>query len=260
VIENRSIEELPLNGRNYLQLTSLVPGTTTYSPPIGVGQQRMGGARNEFVLNVAGARTEFNHYMLDGVVNTDPNYGTYLAQPSVDALQEFKMESGTFTAEYGHGIAQVNVITKSGTNEFHGTAFEFLRNAKLDSKNFFDSATTGVPPFKRNQFGFVIGGPIVRDRLFFLGNYEGLRTSMRARSHRAPFASSRRHRGAPSRRSATRSASNSSTRAAGSGRPRGCRSDSGRSRSATGGCSSTVRRSGSMASTGTTIIPIVARP
>ncbi len=175
VIENRSIEELPLNGRNYLQLTSLVPGTTTYSPPIGVGQQRMGGARNEFVLNVAGARTEFNHYMLDGVVNTDPNYGTYLAQPSVDALQEFKMESGTFSAEYGHGIAQVNVITKSGTNELHGAVFEFLRNAKLDAKNFFDNPNTGVPPFKRNQFGFVVGGPIVRDKLFFLGNYEGLR-------------------------------------------------------------------------------------
>ena len=99
--------------------------------------------------------------MLDGVENTDPNYGTYLIQPSVDALQEFKVETSTYSAEYGHNLAQINVLTKSGTNQYHGTLFEFLRNSDLDAKNFFDRGGMPNPPFKRNQFGGVIGGPAV---------------------------------------------------------------------------------------------------
>ncbi len=182
VIENRRIVELPLNGRNYLQLASLIPGATTNGPASSQGQQRMGGARNQFSLNVAGQRVHFNHYSLDGMENTDPNFNTYLFLPSIDALQEFKVESGMFSAEYGRAIAQVNVSTKSGTNDFHGVAFEFLRNAKLDAKNFFDRPTDPIPPFKRNQFGFTIGGPVLipklfngKNKLFFLANYEGLR-------------------------------------------------------------------------------------
>jgi len=91
VIENRRIVELPLNGRNYLQLASLTPGVTTNGPASSQGQQRMGGARNSFALNVAGQRTSFNHYSLDGIENTDPNFNTYAFLPSVDALQEFKV-------------------------------------------------------------------------------------------------------------------------------------------------------------------------
>ena len=175
VIENRRIVELPLNGRNYLQLASLIPGATTNGPASSQGQQRMGGQRNSFALNIGGQRVHFNHYSLDGMENTDPNFNTYLFLPSIDALQEFKVESGLFSAEYGRAIAQVNVSTKSGTNEFHGALFEFLRNAKLDAKNFFDRPTEPIPPFKRNQFGATVGGPIMRNKLFFLGNYEGLR-------------------------------------------------------------------------------------
>src|SRR5205814_1926961 len=182
VIENRRIEDLPLNGRNYLQLTSLIPGVTTYGPPAAQGQGRMGGSRNDFTLNVAGQRLSYNHYTLDGVENTDPNFNTYLLLPSLDALQEFKVESGQFQAEYGRGISQVNVTTKSGTNELHGSVFEFLRNADLDAKNYFDSKTKPIPPFKRNQFGATAGGPVVipkllhgKDRLFFFFDYEGLR-------------------------------------------------------------------------------------
>jgi hypothetical protein len=166
VIENKRIEELPLNGRNYLQLASLVPGATTYGPANSVGQSRGGGDRNNFVLNVAGERLEFNHYSLDGIENTDPNFGAYLFQPSVDALQEFKVETGSYSAEYGHGIAQVNVISKSGTNQFHGSLFEFLRNSDLDAKNFFDKATAPIPPFKRNQFGGTVGGPVQIPKVF----------------------------------------------------------------------------------------------
>ncbi len=175
VIENRRIVDLPLNGRNYLQLASLIPGATTNGPASSQGQQRMGGARNQFALNVAGQRVHYNHYSLDGMENTDPNFNTYLFLPSIDALQEFKVESGVFQAEYGRGIAQVNATTKSGTNEFHGTVFEFLRNAKLDAKNYFDRKNVPKPAFKRNQFGGTVAGRILRDKLFFMGNYEGLR-------------------------------------------------------------------------------------
>lgn len=182
VIENRSIVELPLNGRNYLQLTSLIPGATTNGPASAQGQQRMGGQRNSFALNVSGQRIHFNHYSLDGIENTDLNFNSYMLLPSIDAIREFKVESGLFDAEYGRAIAQVNVSTKSGTNQFHGTLFEFLRNSALDAKNYFDRPDPEkIPPFKRNQYGATVGGPVIlpkfsgKDRLFFLFNWEGLR-------------------------------------------------------------------------------------
>jgi hypothetical protein len=179
VIENKRIVELPLNGRNYLQLASLIPGATTNGPASSQGQQRMGGARNQFALNVAGQRVHYNHYSLDGMENTDPNFNTYMFLPSIDALQEFKVESGLFSAEYGRAIAQVNVSTKSGTNEFHGVGFSYVRNSYFDARNFFAPVN---PPFKRNQFGGTFSGPVRipklidgRNKLFFMFNYEGLR-------------------------------------------------------------------------------------
>jgi hypothetical protein len=183
VIENRSIVELPLNGRNYLQLASLIPGATTNGPASAQGQQRMGGQRNSFALNVSGQRIHYNHYSLDGIENTDLNFNSYMLLPSIDAIREFKVESGLFDAEYGRAIAQVNVSTKSGTNQFHATLFHFLRNSALDAKNFFDRPDPApIPPFKRNQYGLTVNGPVTlpklydgRDRLFFLFNWEGLR-------------------------------------------------------------------------------------
>ncbi len=182
VIENRRIVELPLNGRNYLQLASLTPGVTTNGPASSQGQQRMGGSRNSFALNVSGQRVSYNHYSLDGVENTDPNFNTYAFLPSVDALQEFKVESGTYGVEYGRGLSQVNATTRSGTNEYHGALFEFLRNSDLDAKNFFDPKNKPIPPYKRNQFGGTVGGPLsipklynAKNKLFFFFDYEGLR-------------------------------------------------------------------------------------
>jgi hypothetical protein len=182
VIENRAIVELPLNGRNYLQLASLIPGATTNGPSSSQGKQRMGGQRNSFALNVAGQRIHFNHYSLDGVENTDLNFNSYMLLPSVDALEEFNVVSGLFDAEYGRAIAQVNVSTKSGSNQLRGTAFEFVRNSAMDAKNFFDRPEDPIPPFKRNQYGFTLSGPVVlprvvngRNRLFFMFNWEGLR-------------------------------------------------------------------------------------
>jgi hypothetical protein len=199
VIENKRIQELPLNGRNYLQLASLVPGATTYGSSNSIAQARGGGDRSNFQLNLSGQHLEFNHYSLDGIENTDPNYGTYLFQPSVDALQEFKVETGTYTAEFGHNMGQVNVISRSGANEYHGSVFEFLRNSDLDAKNFFDSPTTPIVPFKRNQFGGTLGGPVEipkvvhgRDKLFFFYNYEGLRQrNAQTFLSTVPFASDR---------------------------------------------------------------------
>src|SRR6267378_3596678 len=182
VIENRVIVELPLNGRNYLQLASLIPGATTSGPSSSQGKQRMGGQRNTFALNVAGQRIHYNHYSLDGVENTDLNFNSYMLLPSIDALQEFKVESGLFDAEYGRAIAQINASTRSGTNELHGTVFEFIRNSALDAKNYFDRPNEPIPPFKRNQYGFTVGGPVFlpkivngKDRFFFMVNWEGLR-------------------------------------------------------------------------------------
>jgi hypothetical protein len=183
VIETRRIEDLPLNGRNYLQLANLVPGGTIYGPSNSIAIARGGGGpRADFQLNLSGQRLQFNHFMLDGVENTDPNFGTYLYQPSVDALQEFKVESGTYSAEFGRNMTQINVITKSGTNELHGSLFEFVRNTAFDARNFFQLPNAPVQPLKRNQFGFTAGGPIVipklingRNKLFFFANYEGQR-------------------------------------------------------------------------------------
>src|SRR6267142_2746245 len=152
VIENRRILELPLNGRNYLQLASLIPGATTNGPSSSQGKQRMGGQRNSFALNVAGQRIHFNHYSLDGVENTDLNFNSYMLLPSVDALEEFNIVSGLFDAEYGRAIAQVNVSTKSGSNKFRGTVFEFARHSSLDAKNFFDRQDLAVPPSCRGSW------------------------------------------------------------------------------------------------------------
>ena len=182
VIENRAIVELPLNGRNYLQLASLTPGATTNGPSSSQGRQRMGGQRNSFALNVGGQRVHYNHYSLDGVENTDLNFNSYMLLPSVDALQEFKVEAGLFDAEYGRAIAQINASTKAGTNQFHGSVFQFVRDSALDAKNYFDPADRPIPPFTRKQYGVTAGGPVVipklvdgRNKLFFMFNWEGLR-------------------------------------------------------------------------------------
>jgi hypothetical protein len=144
VIENKRIVELPLNGRNYLQLVSLSPNVSYGFTNAGQAGSRQGGSRSEQNISVAGQRSYFNNFTLDGVNNTDPNFNTYVIQPSIDALQEFKVQTGVYPAEFGRQATQINVLTKSGTNDFHGTLFEFLRNDKLDAKNY--AFTTARPP------------------------------------------------------------------------------------------------------------------
>src|SRR5205807_5085340 len=140
VVDNRRIIELPLNGRNYLQLVSLAPNVSTGFSGQGQATARQGGIRAGQTIAVAGQRTNFNHYTLDGVENTDPNFNTFVVLPSIDALQEFKVQTGVYPAEFGREATQINVLTKSGTNHYHGALFEFFRNDKLDATQYAFSA------------------------------------------------------------------------------------------------------------------------
>ncbi len=155
VIENRRIVELPLNGRNFLSLVALSPNVSAEFAGAGQAGDRQGGSRANQQLSISGQRREFNYYTLDGTDNTDVNFNTYILLPSVDALEEFKVQTGIYSAEFGRAASQVNVVTKSGTNQFHGTVFEFHRNDSFDSRPFSFSAAQAAlpkPPFKWNQY------------------------------------------------------------------------------------------------------------
>lgn len=180
VIENKRIVELPINGRNFLNLVRLSPNVTAEQGSGGQANDRQGGERANQSISIAGQRMQFNRYTLDGVENTDVNFNTFIVRPSIDALQEFKVQTGIYSAEYGRATSQINATTKSGTNSWHGAVFEFLRNDKLDAKEWRNDGDKN--PFRRNQFGFFLGGPVVipkllngKDKLFFMTNYEGLR-------------------------------------------------------------------------------------
>ncbi|MEO8128632.1 MAG: TonB-dependent receptor [Bryobacteraceae bacterium] len=173
VIDNKRIVELPLNGRNYLQMVALSPNVSAEQGAGGEAAARKGGTRTEKSISVAGARNQFNHYTLDGLENTDMSYNLYALQPSIDALQEFKIETGVYSAEFGRGAVQINVATKAGSNNLHGTGFEFFRSDTFDAKEY--KKVGDKNPFLRNQFGFTLAGRVIRDKLFFMSNFETLR-------------------------------------------------------------------------------------
>lgn len=169
VIDNKKVTELPLNGRRFEQLVQLVPGSV---------QAAEGSLNaNRGLFNIAGQPEVSTNFLLDGVDNIDPVVRIYAYRPSIDLIEEFKVQTSTYSAEFGRNSgAVVNVTTKSGTNEFHGSAWEFYRGARLNAKNFFDSPTDKIPHLVKNQFGTSLGGPIARDRTFFFVLYEGLRS------------------------------------------------------------------------------------
>jgi outer membrane receptor protein involved in Fe transport len=164
VIDSARIVQLPLNGRNALELQRLVPGAG--------GVAAADQAQNQS-LSINGSRTNSNNYSLDGGDNHDPYFNTPAIFPNPDALREFSIQTSAYSAATGRNAgAVINAVTKSGTNQFHGSLFEFLRNEKLNARSFFALTT---PPFKRNQFGGTFGGPIRRDKSFFFVAYQGWR-------------------------------------------------------------------------------------
>ncbi len=179
LVSERQVKDLPLNGRSYDQLMTLNPGTVNYT------SQRSGGigSSNSAVGNmfaVSGHRPQENLFLLNGIeytgaseINNTPG-GTSGQLLGVDAVREFNVVTDTYGAEYGKRPgAQVSIVTASGTNQVHGSAYEFLRNSALDARNFFDGAS--LPHFERNEFGGAIGGPIKKNKVFLFGNYEGFR-------------------------------------------------------------------------------------
>ncbi len=176
VIENKVVTELPLNGRQYLNLVAIAPNVNLLSPVAGQAGARLGGERAQQSISVGGQRIFFNYYTLDGVDNTDPNFNNYIALPSIDAIQEFKVQTGVYPAEFGHQSTQVNVVTKSGGNQYHGSIFEFLRDEKFDAKPYaFTSVHPAKSPFNWNDYGFEADGPVIKNKLFLMVNFEGLR-------------------------------------------------------------------------------------
>ncbi|HUB34169.1 MAG TPA: carboxypeptidase-like regulatory domain-containing protein [Bryobacteraceae bacterium] len=183
VIEEQRIMDLPLNGRSYFSLVGLSPNVTTGFVAPAQASGRLGGSRGSLTIAVTGGRTTWENYTLDGVTNTDIDFNTYILQPSVDALQEFKVQSGIYPAEFGRELGQVNAATKPGTNEFHGAIWEFLRNDKLDAVPYDFRVNPTTPavksPYKQNQYGYELGGPVRipkiingKNRLFFMSNFE----------------------------------------------------------------------------------------
>src|SRR5258708_9272612 len=169
VIQNRKIVDMPLNGRNFLLVVSL-SARVAEAPPTTAGPS---------FPRINGGRPRTNEYLFDGISVLQPEPGQVAFFAVVEAIQEFKVEVNSPSAEFGRfngGV--VNLTTKSGTNDFHGSAFEFLRNERLNARNLFAPATAAnpnKPVFRRNQFGFVVGGPIIRDKTFFFGDYQGTR-------------------------------------------------------------------------------------
>jgi hypothetical protein len=180
VIEYKRMVELPLNGRNFGQLATLMPGVVYGTSRMGIDGQQTIGTRampGQIVgLSANGQRDTNQNITLDGVAAVDGFKSAMLFAPSIEAVEEFKIQSAVYSAEYGmNSGAQANVVVKSGTNEFHGAVFEFLRNDIFDARGFFLAPGAEKNKLRRNQFGGVASGPILKDRTFWLANYEGRR-------------------------------------------------------------------------------------
>ncbi|MEP7364005.1 MAG: TonB-dependent receptor [Acidobacteriota bacterium] len=171
VVENAQVTGLPLDGRNWTELALLVPGA------VPSAQGSAGSVRGNVALSLNGGREDSNNFLLDGVYNGNPNLNGSGVVPAVDAIREFEVVTSNYDASFGrNGAGQVNVVLKSGTNALHGAAYEFFRNAALDSTNYFAPANEPKPKYQRNQFGAAIGGPVVKNRTFVFADFESRRT------------------------------------------------------------------------------------
>ncbi|HEX2452892.1 MAG TPA: carboxypeptidase regulatory-like domain-containing protein [Vicinamibacterales bacterium] len=181
VVDEKKVVELPLNGRNFTQLGTLMPGVV--APPSALGGATgdatpggFGAATAGFSVN--GQRNQSNNFLLDGTSNNDTFNTGFVLRPPPDAIQEFKILTHSYSAEYGRNSGSVvNVVTRSGSNDLHGAAWEFNRDDSLQARNFFAPSTQPKPKLKQNQFGASLGGPIARNKLFGFGYYEGYRNT-----------------------------------------------------------------------------------
>ncbi len=174
-VTERATQELPLNGRNFINLVQVTPGATEGLNNGLASGNRPDDRRQTSSVSVNGQADMMNNQTIDGIDNNERVIGSIGIRPSVDAIQEVSVQTNVFTAEVGRAAgAIINVITKSGTNQFHGTAYEFFRNDKLNANPFKFGANIPKPKYRQNQFGGSLGGPIVKDRTFFFADYEGL--------------------------------------------------------------------------------------
>jgi hypothetical protein len=174
VIDQKTVQEIPLNGRHFVDLGLLIPGSVV--PPANGFLTAPLRGQGSFGLVTAGNREDTVNFQINGINLNDQVQNQVTFQPSINTVQEFKVDNSTFSAEYGRSSgAIVNIATRSGANKFHGEGFDFLRNDALDARNFFNFASSSPPPFKRNQFGGNIGGPIIKNKTFFFFSYEALR-------------------------------------------------------------------------------------
>ncbi|MCC6367941.1 MAG: carboxypeptidase regulatory-like domain-containing protein [Bryobacterales bacterium] len=174
LINERAVQDLPLNGRNFVVLAQLAAGAGEGEPTGLPSGTRPDDRRQTSAVSVNAQPTSFNNFLIDGMDNNERFIGTVIVKPSIDALVEMKVQTNLYSAELGRTAGGVlNFVTKSGGNDYHGSLFEFLRNEKLDARNFFAGAAK--PSYKQNQFGGSIGGPIKKNRTFFFADYEVFR-------------------------------------------------------------------------------------
>lgn len=175
LISNRQVQEMPLNGRTFTALLLLTPGVHEGSSNnLRTSPYAMRGSAN---YSVNGSSAQMNSYLIDGIVNRNLWLNTLIMVPTIDAIQEFRVMTSNYSAEYGASAGAVTVVqTKSGSNELHGSAYEFLRNDRMDANTFFNNRLGAPkPPFRRNEFGATAGGAVRRDKIFFFGDYQGIR-------------------------------------------------------------------------------------
>src|SRR5436190_18982884 len=181
-VQEEQIRTLPLNGRNVVSLTRTVPGVVRGIPGANIDGAGSLAWRASASFSANGQRPRDNNYMLDGVDNNETWLQTVVVFPSVDALDEFKLQTSTYSAEFGRSLGGVvNLQIKSGTNQLRGSGFEFLRNDALDANNFFNNKNNRAKPdFSQHQFGGTAGGPIVKDKTFYFFDYQGYRVNQGA--------------------------------------------------------------------------------
>ncbi|MEB2364287.1 MAG: TonB-dependent receptor [Bryobacteraceae bacterium] len=177
LVNQEAVQDLPLNGRNFINLAQLTAGANEGLPNAITSGNRPDERRRTSTVSINGQVDVVNNFLIDGMDNNERGVGTIVVKPSIDAIREFKVLTNVYAAEFGRTAGGIiNLVTQSGTNEIHGSLFEFFRNDKLDAKNFFDSPIRPIPPLRQNQYGGSIGGPVSRNRTFFFGDFEAFKS------------------------------------------------------------------------------------